>query len=641
MPDFFLAQWTPEQIEVAATAALAHKRAGLDVVFAIPDDQRTFANTIGALADADASLADLQQQLELLLSVHPDAAVRDASQHATDRIEAAQVDMEYDRRLWSAVQAWAAKPESLEPADQKLADDTLRDMRRMGFALPDAQFEELKRVVTELKQLETAFEKAINDWHDHIEVTREQLAGLPERYIEGLTRSDDKYLVTLQYPDLFPFMRLADDDAARRELASKNLQKGGPENLERLAQLIRLRQRHAQLLGYATHADFQCEPRMAKTAGAVQSFLDDIAAKLMPMARKELAELAAQKGGPIGFHEQAYWGYKFLKERYDVDGELVKEYLPLAHVLDGMMRIYQEVLGVTFAPVADVPLWHPDAKLYEMRDGDRVLGHFILDLHPREGKFGHAAAFPIRMGRQPQIALVCNFPKPTPANPSLLTQGEVETLFHEFGHVMHTLCSGGKWQQQNGLDTALDFVEMPSQLFEEWPWVPEVMRRISTHYKTGEPMPEELQQKLIASRRALNARYYLNQATKALYDLRMHMQPVTGAVEPAQLAQWYREMASHYEGITLPDDAMFAAGWGHMGNYDAGYYSYLWSKVYALDIYTRFADAPLDPAVGREYRAKVLSPGASRPELTLVTDFLGRAPSNAAFLKSLGIDTMK
>lgn len=629
-PDLSWTQWTPKEIDAAATAALVQKRAGLDAVLTVPDSERAFANTIGALERSGDRVSDVQQEAELLMAVHPDAAVRDAAQHTIERIEAALVEMEYDRRLWAAVQTWVATNEQLDPIDRKLADDTLRDMRRRGFALSDADFAELKRTVTELKKLETEFEKAINDWKDHIEVTCDQLAGMPERYIEGLKRSGDNYLVTLEYPDLFPFMRMADDENARRELATKNLHKGGPENLERLAQMIRLRQRHAQLLGYATHADFQCEPRMAKTAAAVKEFLDDIAGKLIPAARRELADLVAikqrtlrlEKPAPIHFYETAYWSNKSLKERYDVDSEQVKEYFPLARVLEGMFRVYQDLLGLQFSLVPNVELWHPDTKLYEMHDGQRLIGHFALDLHPREGKYGHAASFSPTSGF---MVLVCNFPR----DPGLLSHLEVETLFHEFGHVCHGLLSNGRWKSENGLCAALDFVEMPSQLFEEWAWTSIV------------PIPNDLFKKLLAARQHMQANYYLQQAVHALYDVRIHSQPTNTPVEPAHLAQLHRNMTLEYEAMVLPDDSIFVAGWGHMADYDAGYYSYLWSKVYALDMYTRFAADPLDRNVGKEYRTKVLEPGASKPEMELVRAFLGREPNDAAFLTCITHSSMK
>lgn len=644
--------WTAEEIGAQADSVLASKRAALDAVFSVPDDKRTFANTIAGLEYADNPGADIQQQLDLLVNVHPDAAIRTAARAAVDRIEAGTIEMEYDRRLWDAVQSWVATNETLDSVDRKLADDILRDLRRMGFALPDEQFALLKQLTTELKKEEAQFEKAINDWEDHIEVTREQLAGLPERYIDGLKKSGDKYIVTLEYPDIFPFMRQAEDSEARRELATKNLRKGGAENLTRLAHIIGLRQRIAQLLGYASHADFACDVRMAKTGVTVQKFLGNIIAKLTPAARHELMDLidikkrtlGLEKRAPVHFHELTYWGHRLLKERHDIDSEQVKEYFPLTTVMEGMLGVYQEVLGVQFVPVA-ASLWHDDARLYEVRDGSRIVGHFALDMHPRKGKYGHAATYPVALGRTEQngsvttglIALVCNFPKPTESDPSLLAHDEVETLFHEFGHVCHALLSGGRWQRQNGFGVALDFVETPSQLFEEWVWETTVLKRISKHYKTGEQMPDELITKLQAARHHMDANYYLQQAVRALYDQRMHSLPLDATVEPNHLAQMYRDMALQYEAIDLPDDAIMAAGWSHMADYDAGYYSYLWSKVYALDLYSLFKNNPLSAEVGRRYRNLILEPGASKSEIELVKDFLQREPSDAAFLAQLGI----
>ncbi len=645
--------WTAKEIGTQADSVLASKRAGLDAVFAVPDGERTFANTIGALEFADNHAADVQQALDLLGNVHPDSAIRTAARAAVDRIEAGTIEMEYDRRLWDAAQEWVAIHETLNPVDRKLADDILRDLRRMGFALPDEQFTELKRLTTELKKQEAQFEKAINDWEDHIEVTREQLAGLPERYIDGLKRSGDKYIITLEYPDIFPFMRQAEDSEARRELATKNLRKGGAENLTRLTQIIGLRQSIAQLLGYASHADFACEVRMAKTGATVQQFLGNIIAKLTPAARRELVglidikkrTLGLEKRAPIHFYEMTYWGHRLLKERHDIDSEQVKEYFPLATVMEGMLGVYQEVLGVQFVPVAGASLWHDDARLYEIRDGTGLVGHFALDMHPRKGKYGHAATYPVVLGRKEQdgsattglIALVCNFPKPTESDPSLLAHDEVETLFHEFGHVCHALLSGGRWQRQNGFGVALDFVETPSQLFEEWVWEAPVLKRISKHYQTGEQMPDDLIKKLQAARHHMDANHYLQQAVHALYDQRMHSLPLDTTVEPNHLAQMHRDMTLQYEAIDLPDDAIMAAGWSHMADYDAGYYSYLWSKVYALDLYSLFKPQPLDSIIGRRYRTVVLEPGASKPEMNLVKEFLGRESSDTAFLAQLGI----
>ncbi|MCC6405116.1 MAG: Zn-dependent oligopeptidase [Candidatus Yanofskybacteria bacterium] len=648
------AEETPAAIDAAVSAALIRKRAALDAIALVPDADRTFQNTIAALERAGDELSEIAQWSNVLASVHPDAALRKAYQAAEDRVSQESIEMDSDPRLWHAVRAWEMKGESLDAIDRKLAGETIRTMRRMGFELPDEAFQRLKKNRIQLATLEQEFELAINAWEDAIEVTREQLDGLPERYIEGLSKtSDGRYRITLEHPDLFPFMRHARDDAARRELAIKNLRKGGAENLERLARMVRLRQENARLLGYATHADYQAEIRMARDAHAIDVFLRDLITKLTPAARHEMRDcialkqrtLGLEKPAPIHFHELPYWSERLLNERYAVDSEKVKEYFPLTKVVEGMLAVFQELLGVTFTRVADATLWHPDVELYEVRDEHALRGHFALDLYPRSGKYGHAASFSIRLGRTQSdgtvvtgfLALVCNFARPTASHPSLLTHDDVETLFHEFGHVMHAILSGGRWQSQNGLFVAFDFVEAPSQIMEEWPWHPAVLARISAHVRTGEPLPADLLGSMLAARHHLRAVGYLAQAVQALYDLTIHAQPTDAPVDGAHLAQTYRDMKLEYEAFDLPDDSLFPAGWGHMADYDAGYYGYLWSKVYALDLYSRFASNPLDTAIGRAYREAVLAPGASVSERESVTAFLGREPSNAAFLEMLGI----
>ncbi len=644
---------TPDELREVVERALATKRSMLDAVIAVAPAERTFANTIAPLEYASDALSDLQQQIDLLLGVHPDEAIRTAAEQAAHRIDEANVEMEYDRRLWQAVQDWVEHHEPLDAINQKLVDDIIRDMRRMGFALSEQDFSKLKRNTTELQRLQTQFEKAINDWDDSILVTLEQLKGLPERYINGLSRAGSQYRVSLEYPDLFPFMRQAEDDVARRELATKNLLRGGRKNLERLTRMIELRQENAHLLGFATHADFVAEPRMVRTAATAIHFVERIIGRLIPAARRELVELIDLKKEelhlserkPLAFHEMAYWGHKLLKKRFALDEERVKEYFPVQRVIEGMLALYQEVLGVQFQRCEEVSLWHPDAQLYEMYDGAQLLGRFALDLYPRKGKYGHAAAFPIILGRQASdgarvlgfVALVCNFPKPTSEAPSLLAHDEVETILHEFGHVMHALISGGRWQRQNGFGVALDFVEAMSQLFEEWAWDATILERLSGHYQTGEPMPESLKQALLASRHHMDANGYLQQAVKALYDLRIHSQPQGTSVDAQALADQYRAIKLESEAIELPEESIFPAGWGHMSDYDAGYYGYLWSKVYALDMYTQFAHDPVSVEIGSRYRKEVLEPGAQRIELELVRSFLRREPSDAPFLAALGI----
>jgi thimet oligopeptidase len=654
MSDERWVSWGVDDINAATEAALSARHERLEAVLAVPAEGRTFANTIVALERVDWELNDLHNRLQLLMAAHPDALARNASQAAFDRISDDSNEVAHDHRIWDAVSAYEKRKtrnEKLDTADAKLLSDTVRDLKRVGFHLPADAFAMLKANRAELAKLESAFEKAINDWSDEIVVTEPQLDGLPDHYRDGLARTEDgKYRVTLAYPDLFPFLRHAHDDAARRELAHKYLRRGGDENMTRLADIIRIRQENARLLGYPTHADYVTEPRMAKSQAEVSAFLEGIIEKLMPAQRAELRDLIRFKKevlklehpAPLLHHELMYWSERLRKSRFALDSEVLKQYFPLERVREGMFGIYEELFGVRFSALHETA-WHSEVTCWQVTDDatNAPLGRFYLDLHPREGKYGHAAAFPLSLGREDEvgsIALVCNFPKPTPSNPSLMDHGEVETLLHEFGHLMHGLLSAGKYPSQNGLAVAMDFVEAPSQMLEEWAWDAGALARLSGHPTTGKPVPADLLTKLLAARRFLQASDYLGQAVMALYDLRLHSQPTDTSVSGAHLAQMHRDMKLQYEAVDLPDDAIKAAGWSHMADYDAAYYGYLWSKVYALDMFTRFAANPLDASVGRAYRSAVLARGASADERVMVRDFLGREPSDGAFLSALGIE---
>jgi len=658
MLDLTWVQRSPADINVAVTAALATKRERLIQVKTIAAAERTFTNTIEVLERSSDELNDLHQQLLLLLNVHPDENIRDACQAASARIEAAVVELEYDRDIYRAVQQWQEHAETdLDAEQQKLVDDTVRDMRRMGFALPDTEFAELKQLRTELQQLEQAFERAINDHDDHILVTRGELAGLPERYIERLRNDENgKYIVSLQYPEFFPFMNMAQSDTAREQLATKELRKGGPENLERLAHIITLRQKIAGLLGYRTHAEFVQEMHMTETAATVEQFLLDTIRRLAPVAQRDFRDLIEIKKktlglehpAPIHFHEIPYWSHKLKAERFAFDPEQAKEYFPLATVLKGMFEIYQSLLGVRFEKIS-AEGWHENVEYYAMQDisSGKLLGHFALDLYPRVGKYGHAMAVPVTLGRQTHdggvvpgfFVLICNFTQPTPIDPSLMSHDDagVETLLHEFGHVMHGLLSGRRWQRQNGFGVAGDFVEALSQIFEYWVWDERSLAKLSGHYQTGQPIPVELLQKLLAARNHQQARGYRVQAVRSLYDLIIHNQQPNTVVSGAHLAKLYRDMRLDYDGVDLPESSLFPAGWSHMADYDARYYGYLWSKVYAADMFTRFTHNPLDPVIGHRYREYVLAPGASCKERDMVQAFLERPSNSDAFLAELGI----
>jgi Zn-dependent oligopeptidase len=365
------------------------------------------------------------------------------------------------------------------------------------------------------------------------------------------------------------------------------------------------------------------------------------------------ARLAADEGDDdLQLWDWRYYDTQLRRTEYGVDMHAVAAYFPLQQVLDGLLEITAEVFGLEYRPLTGVPVWHPDVRSYTIVD--RATGEAVavahMDLHPREGKFSHAAAFDLVPGRRlvdgtyrtPVSAIVANFTKPTAGRPSLLLHDEVVTLFHEFGHVLHQTLTRAATARFSGTNTERDFVEAPSQIMEHWCWRPEVLTRFARHHETGEPIPTELVDQLVAARDLNVGVVNLRQAQFGILDMGFHgpRRPEDGTTADGgrDLAAILRRaeavaLFDHVEGTFMP------ANFGHLlGGYDAGYYGYLWSKVYGDDMFSTFLAAGVtDPAVGRSYRAAILEKGGSVPATEMLEDFLGRAPNNEAFLAGLGI----
>jgi Zn-dependent oligopeptidase len=383
------------------------------------------------------------------------------------------------------------------------------------------------------------------------------------------------------------------------------------------------------------------EVKMAREPEVVEAFYAGLIPPLQSKADAELADLR----GAAGFDDIRSWDFRYLhntirRERFGIDQTEVAAYFPLQQVLDGMFEITGEVLGLRYRQLTGVPVWHPDVTVWEIRDAgdDRPLATFYMDLFPREGKFGHAAAFDLITGREepegyidPVTAIAANFTKPTAAAPSLLKHDEVVTLFHEFGHVLHNSLGHTRLGRFAGFNTEWDFVEAPSQIMEHWCWTPEVLRRFARHHRTGDPIPTEMVERLVAARDLHIALTMLRQVSFGLLDLGFH------GPDARDLDEVNRE-TTEITGFPHHPGTFYPAGFGHLFGYDAGYYGYLWSKVFGDDMFSRFEDGDvLSPAVGMRYRRSVLEPGGSRDADELLRDFLGREPNQDAFLRHIGI----
>jgi thimet oligopeptidase len=440
----------------------------------------------------------------------------------------------------------------------------------------------------------------------------------------------------------------AESEELRRELQERFFRKGGRDNVALLEEAIAVRDELARLLGYQSWAGYVLEERMAKTPAAVRAFLADLREKVAGKLRDDLDDLTAEKRAHIGDPDARLelWDWRFYhnrlrKSRYAVDEFAVARYFPLDATLKGMFGIYERLFAVRFVPVEPANAWHPDVRAFAVEDADtgERRAYFYLDLFPRPDKFGHAAAFGLVKGRRltdgayqrPVSAMVANFTKPTETEPSLLRHSEVETLFHEFGHIVHQTLTRAEQHRFSGSSVQRDFVEAPSQMLEHWCWLPEILAGFARHVDSGAPLPADLLDAMLAAKRLNAGVTTARQLFFAELDMAYHG---GGVPDTAALVEQLHPIT----GFAAPQDTCFQAGFGHLFGYDAGYYGYLWSQVFADDMFTRFAEeGPLNPELGRSYRRTILEPGDAEDGDVLVRRFLGREPNTDAFFRELGL----
>jgi Zn-dependent oligopeptidase len=525
----------------------------------------------------------------------------------------------------------------------------LRDLRRAGHDLAEDDRPRLRELRQRLIELQVAFSRNLNEWGDAIDMTREDLAGLPDAYLERLEpgETEGTYRVSMEYPDYIPFIEEAQNRDLRRQMQFKFWNRAAEANTPLMEEAVAVRNEIAFLLGYDTWAEYAMELKMADPEG-VDALYESIIPGLTTRAHEELDVLqkladADLDGDSIRSWDWMYYHTQQRRRDFGIDQNKVAEYFPLETVVAGMFEITGEVFGLEYREVPEPQAWHGDVKLYEIRNRgeDQPIAYFYADLFPREGKFGHAACFSITGGmrtedgsyRAPVSAVVANFTKPGPGSPSLLKHDEALTLFHEFGHVLHFSLTTVDHPRFAGYDTEWDFVEAPSQIMEHWMWQPEVLQRFARHHETGETIPTDLVERLVAARDQNIGLSTLRQVFLGKFDLAIHTGPSDIDLEQATRDAFTLTLIPYHEGTH------FAASFGHlMGGYDAGYYGYQWAKVYGDDMFSVFTDEGiLSPEVGARYRNEVLARGSSRDAIEHLRSFLGREPSPAAYLENLGL----
>ncbi len=648
--DFSWISWSVEDIKKIPDEIISAKTRIYDQVKLIPAQERTFENTVYAVESSGYEVGDKIDFLEILLNASPTEAIRAAAHQAIVELQTRLVDLEFDEEIYNALKIVFDKKEPFDEASQKLLDDAMLGYKRAGFLLPKEEREKFKENLKRLGTLSSEFSKNINDYKDSILLSKDETEGLSPEFLEGLNKDAlGNYIVTLEYPDLNPFLENSSNSAKRKEIADKNSRKGGEENVEILKEILNLRQKNAEILGYKNHADYRLEVKMAKDTKTALMFVTELMEKTKESVKSNYRLLSDFKREITGkdedlyYFDTAYVANAHLKKTHNIDPEKIREYFPTEHVIAETMKIYSELLGIKFVLDSSVRLWHEDVKFFKVYDETgEFISYIALDLYPREGKFGHAAVFGIVPGRSedfaetsykaPFAAMIANFPKPKKERASLLSHDEAETFFHEFGHLVHNVLTTARYGSQSGTSVAWDFVEAPSQMLEHFVWDKAMLGRLSKHHKTNEPLPEEMINNLLGSKMHLIANFVMRQLVFALFDLTIHTDQ---SADPISL---YRDLVEKNLGYLPSEQQIFAAGFGHLMGYDAGYYGYMWSKVYAVDMFSRFKnEGLLNKKVGKDYRHWILEKGSSIEEIDLVRGFLGREPSNAPFLEEIGV----
>ena len=625
---------------------------------AAPDTPRTLADTLLPLDEALAVLAEASGRSAFMGYVHPDPDVRDAGRRAEESIDTWRVKVMFRSDLNQAVREFAATQEAAELTGEprRLLDFVLRDLRKAGHDLSDADRKKLEDISTRLVEIGVRFNQNIADHDDYLTVTVDDLDGMPAEYVSGLGAGDTEgtLRVTMNYPDVVPFMENARRRDLHEQLLFKFNNRAVDTNRELLAEAVALRQQVAEIFGQPSWAHHQMDDRMAKDPETVQGFYDELLPPLTEKGREELevirrllADDTADPDAEIQLWDWRFYDTQLRRVDYGVDKNELAKYFPLQQVVDGLLEITGEVFGLEYRPLPDVPVWHPDVVTYAIDDAEtgEELARFHMDLHPRDGKFTHAAAFDVVPGRRlpdgsyqrPVSVIVANFTKPTADRPSLLQHDEVVTLFHEFGHVLHQTLTQAELARFSGTNTETDFVEAPSQIMEHWTWNADVLARFARHHETGDPIPSELVSKLVEARDLNVGLTNLRQIQFGVLDMGLH-----GSEDPPDGQEGIDAVHRRaVEVALLPyhEGTFFPASFGHLlSGYDAGYYGYLWSEVFGDDMFSRFeAEGVTNPEVGLAYRREVLERGGSVDADEMLRNFLGREPDNRAFLRKLGI----
>jgi thimet oligopeptidase len=615
---------------------LAKAQKSLDQMLVIKG-KRTVENTLKPYDEILIQVDGAAYQTDLIQNVHPDAALRTAAEKENQKVSAFATALSLNRDIYNALAAL-----DLTGADQETryyVEKTLRDFRLAGVDKDEATRKKITALRDELVKIGQDFSRNIRE--DVRTITVEdasELEGLPADYIARHKPDENgKITLTIEYPDSLPIFSYAKNEELRKRMYIEYNNRAYPKNIKTLDLLIARRHELANLLGFPDWADYVTADKMVGSAKTASDFIDKIVEASGARAQRDYQKLLKRKqqdspgASVVNAWETNYYSEMVRKSDYDFDSQKVRPYFSYDRVKQGVLDVTGTLFGVSFRRIKDVTVWHPDVECWEMLEEGKLVGRFYLDMHPRPGKYNHAAEFGIRTGvagRQiPEAALICNFPGGIEGDPGLMSHEDVVTFFHEFGHLIHFLVAGRhKWVGIGGISTEQDFVEAPSQMLEEWAWDPATLATFARHFETGEPIPAELVEQMKRASEFGKGLTVRRQMVYAKLSLSIYDQDPKAVDTDALI----KKLTKQYQPFPFVEGTHFQTAFGHLEGYSAVYYTYMWSLVIAKDLFSKFDKAHMLAAgVAKRYRDALLAPGGSRPASKLVEDFLGR-PSNFA-----------
>jgi len=647
-----------EAIEALVADSIEKAKKEVQKIIDVHDDKRTFANTIKAydnVALSDFSIAsNVLQSLEM---VSPHEKLRESAHQSIIRMQGFAVDyLSNDRELYNALKYYAehnAVNESLTTQELYFMHETLASFKRNGLDLPDEQQEKIKQLKKELATLTLDFDTNIAKDNKTITVKPDALPGVDADFLAVLKKTDaGDYIVGVDYPTFFMVMQNCSNVHTRKALFLAFNNRAYPVNESVLHTIVKKRDQLAKMLGFVSYAALDTSDQMVKTPDRAYQFIHDLLEQSSKKEAQEYKDLLKElpegvilnADGKANAWDTAYIINQYKKKHFDIDELKIAEYFPMEKAVQGLLDIYQQFFGLNFKDQKADNAWHEDVRLISVYDAtnNSLLGYLFLDMYPRENKFTHACENTVIPSTYDEhnnpilgVSLViCNFPKSTQSKPSLLKRDDVQTFFHEFGHALHDLLGRTHIASLAGAHTKQDFVELPSQMLEEWLSDASILKQLSSHYLTGEQLPDQLIERILSLRHFASGSFVQRQLMLSLLSLELHKDG-----EDKDIHAMYKEIFNRTRHFVAydPQDHMYAS-FGHLTGYGAKYYGYMWSKVFALDLFEEIKKyGLLNPEIGKKYVREVIGKGGSQDPDELLKAFLGREPNQKAFLKDLGL----